>query len=132
MLNNIVYPDRVKEENYSLLFYVDKSGGFSFPCDSNGNVFIDKMTDCAIENYNYCLKHPEKFPYAYKEIEYTWRWIKEPDYGICDCGERIELINQYMGACQCPKCGQWYNLFGQELLPPEKWELDEWGLGEDY
>lgn len=29
-----------------------------------------------------------------------------------------------MGACQCPKCGKWYNIFGQALLDPEFWEDD--------
>jgi hypothetical protein len=27
-----------------------------------------------------------------------------------------------MGACQCENCGQWYNIFGQELIDPEYWE----------
>ena len=26
-----------------------------------------------------------------------------------------------MGAFECA-CGQWYNMFGQELNPPEDWE----------
>jgi hypothetical protein len=29
-----------------------------------------------------------------------------------------------MGANECPHCGQWYNVFGQELLPPDQWEED--------
>ena len=38
--------------------------------------------------------------------------------------ETVYLYDRYRAACQCPKCGRWYNLFGQELLPPEMWEED--------
>lgn len=47
---------------------------------------------------------------------------KPPAYGTCHCGGTVELTDEYMGACECPNCGQWYNLFGQELLPPDMWE----------
>ena len=49
---------------------------------------------------------------------------REPAHGICRCGEEVTLIDEYMGSCQCENCGQWYNLFGQELLPPNQWEED--------
>ena len=49
---------------------------------------------------------------------------KEEDRGTCRCGETVYLHDQYRAACQCPKCGRWNNLFGQELLPPEMWEED--------
>lgn len=44
--------------------------------------------------------------------------------GECKCGAEVPLMDQYMGACECPGCGQWYNLSGQELLPPEEWGYD--------
>lgn len=53
---------------------------------------------------------------------------REPRYGKCEeCGARVDLDGyDYMGAVQCPKCGQWYNLNGEELLPPDQWgEVDE-------
>lgn len=31
---------------------------------------------------------------------------------------------RHLGACEWPTCGQWYNLFGQKLLPPDRWEED--------
>lgn len=43
---------------------------------------------------------------------------------LCSCGEIIELRNQHLGACECPNCGQWYNLFGQTLKNPRHWEED--------
>ena len=42
---------------------------------------------------------------------------------LCD-NDDVELWDQYYGACQCPECGKWYNLFGQSLLPPDCWEED--------
>ena len=39
--------------------------------------------------------------------------------------EKIEMYNAYMGACECPCCGQWYNLFGQSLIDPKYWYEDE-------
>lgn len=122
MLKDIVRSERKLEITYGLRFFVDAGGGCEFPCDANGNVKLNQMTEVAIENYKDCLAHPEKFPYAYNEVHEYRRWIKDSPYGTCHCGERVYLENQYMGACQCPKCGQWYNLFGQDLLPPNEWE----------
>ena len=45
-----------------------------------------------------------------------------PASGICNCGNRIDLTDDYYAACQCPICGQWWNLSGQELRPPHEWE----------
>ena len=122
MLSNIVRPERHLEVTYGLRFYIDPSGGSEFPCDEDGVVKLDSMSEAAIENYKYCLAHPEKFTYAYNELHKHRRWVKDEPYGTCHCGERVYLFNEYMGACQCPRCGQWYNLFGEELLPPEDWE----------
>lgn len=115
----------VEEPYYELLFYTDRSGGYGFPCDADGNPLFDKMTDCAKKNYERCmelgLKH---FPYAFNQIErYVNRW-REPNSGICKCGKRIDLYDEYLGACECPHCGRWWNLFGQELKKPEHWDDD--------
>lgn len=125
MLNNIVRSDSRLEVTYGLRFYHDACGGFEFPCDVDGILLQYNMTEVAFDNYNYCIKHPEEFPYAFNEVKEYRRWIKDTPYGTCHCGERVYLANEYMGACQCPRCGQWYNLFGQELVSPENWdELD--------
>lgn len=59
-------------------------------------------------------------PYIYTEKR---EWI-EPAKGICHCGETVYLTDEYMGACQCGNCGQWYNMFGQEINNPDEWEDD--------
>ena len=41
--------------------------------------------------------------------------------GECDCGQTVVLMDRYLGACDCPGCGQWYNLSGQELNDPSTW-----------
>ena len=122
--------------DYSLCFDDGHRNGFSFPCDKNGKVIIKQENKAAQENYQWCLEHPEKFErfnYLEKSV-HSWR---EPDYGVCKCGETVYLQNEYMGACKCPKCGQWYNLFGQELLPPDEWGMeyesdDDYVFGEEW
>ena len=37
------------------------------------------------------------------------------------CGEEFYLQDEYLGACECPRCGQWFNLFGQEVTDPSSW-----------
>ena len=127
MLKNIVRPEPTLEVTYGLRFYSAPYCGFEFPCDENGTVNL--LTRDAWKNYNYCLLHPEKFAYAFKVIHKYKHWNRDNPYGTCHCGERVELVNEYRGACQCPNCGQWYNLSGQELKPVDEWEED---LDEDY
>lgn len=102
-------------------FLREDTSGFSFPCDENGNILTDQMLPVAIDNYNYCIAHPEDFT-EYNVFRTYKHSFREPAEGDCKCGEHIQLYDQYMGACQCPKCERWYNLFGQELLQPEHWD----------
>ena len=99
----------------------------TFECDENGNLLPDTSEELK-KSYEWCMHHPEKFPYAFNEIEKDVRKYKEPATGICNCGHKIYLQNEYLGACECPECGQWWNLFGQELKPLSQWndngELD--------
>lgn len=128
MIRDFKRGEDVTTAYYELRFYRDGSGGFAFPCDETGKLLVDKDTNpAAIENYNWCLEHPEKFPYDFNRVvryERTWR---EPNTGTCYCGQKMELVNEYMGACECPKCGKWYNIWGQELKNPNTWsEGDDW------
>lgn len=110
---------------YSLEFdYRDNSGGgFTFPCNQQGEILREEMPQTAIDNYHRCLKDNRlSSPYVLPHRSY---WV-EPAVGECFCGEQVVLENQYMGACQCPECGQWYNIYGQSLIPPEYWEDDEY------
>jgi len=119
--------ERVTVTEYEVLFWNnERGGGFGFPCDENGKMF-DDLNDSAKENFQWCLKHPEEFD--------TWNKVKanrhsyiEPTLVRCECGEEFGLIDEYMGACECPKCGRWYNLCAQELNDPSTWrEGPDWG-----
>ena len=107
---------------YRLEFDFGDGAGFSFPCDKFGNPLPFEYED-AKANYEECIAHPERFcrPAYVNELQWGWR---EPSVGRCSCGEEVTLTNDYEGATQCPKCGQWYNLFGQALIDPEYWEDD--------
>lgn len=122
MLKDIKRGELVEEISYGLQFMEDEFGGYEFPCDSEGNLLPD-INEAARKNYELCMQHPEKY-IVYNEVHKRKTTYREPTTGLCSCGERVELWNQYYGACECPKCGKWYNLFGQELLPPDQWEED--------
>lgn len=121
MLKNYVPRSSENIDEHSLIFFYDDDGGFSFPCDENGFVDISGITDCAFANLLDCMSHPERFKY-FGEVRTEHRTIRHNAHGTCDCGEEVYLYNEYMGACECPNCGRWYNLFGQELIRPEYWE----------
>ena len=122
MLTNITPRQRHKIVEYEIQFMYDRNSGYGFPCDENGKLL--PMTDCAKANYDYCMTHRDEFT-EWNEITAIVRHITENATGTCICGEKVELWDQYMGACECPKCGRWYNLFGQELIKPEYWEDGE-------
>lgn len=122
MLKNMVRGECKTIVEYKLVFYYDNTGGFAFPCDENGKVL--PLNPAAIENLAWCRQHPEKFSRNGEVVRHKRSW-REPDTGVCECGERIELFSQYRGACECPNCGRWYNLLGQELLPPDQWPEDD-------
>lgn len=105
---------------YELVFDDGKNNGFGFPCDENGDL---NLTEEQRKNYEFAMNHPEKFE-RYNEVVMFTGEYKEDASGICECGERIELFDEYMGACECPYCGLWYNMFGQELKHPDEWIYD--------
>lgn len=130
MLKDIKRGGYVEHTHYMLEFLHDRDWGYSFPCDKDGNV-LDLNEGCA-KSLAQCLEHPEAYPWSFNEVrKYTQR-MREPDTGTCSCGQHVELVNEYMGAFQCPRCGQWYNMAGQELLPPDKWGWDGTPLDDDY
>lgn len=98
------------------------------PCkedESNPSEYIPCLEDeCPWwENYLRVKDDKEHYeePYVQK-ISNSWM---EPAKGICECGETVYLTDEYLGACECPNCGRWYNMFGQELNNPETW-IDEY------
>ena len=116
-----IIKERTRKEDisYSLNYDLYDDGGFSFPCDEDGNVIIRQMSGCAIFNYESCKKSGVE-PYVRKNVS---RYTENAE-AICECGNHIELYDEYMGACECPHCGRWHNLFGQTLKNPERWEMD--------
>ena len=122
MLKNYVPVQYYEKIEYEVVFDDGCYNGFGFPCDEDGNLPED-LNDAAKENYKYCMDHPEKFERYNKVIARKYR-VRDDAHGTCSCGHEVQLYDAYYGACQCDKCGKWYNLFGQELLPPENWEHD--------
>lgn len=106
---------------YSLIFDDGHGNGLSFPCDEHGNLF-DDLSDAAKQNFQWAMHNPEKFARFGKVEKRTYSIHHGPTLK-CDCGEEFELYNGYLGACECPKCDQWYNVFGQHLKNPEHWEV---------
>ena len=120
MLSNIIPAEYRTVQQYEVVFDDGHGNGFGFPCDSTGKL-LDGLNPAAYENYRFCLQHPERFA-RFNKVVCTNHKVKYPARGTCSCGTEVELIDSYMGACQCVTCGKWYNLFGQELLPPDQWE----------
>lgn len=107
---------------YSLTFYTEPGWGMSFPCDETGKVDLDSLLPAARRNYEFAMANPQHYKYAWNKVERRVYSHRNPTSGICYCGNRISLTDQYLAACECPHCGQWWNLFGQALKPPAQWE----------
>ena len=37
------------------------------------------------------------------------------------CGEEFDLQDEYLGACECLRFGQCFNLFDQQVTNPSSW-----------
>ena len=122
MLQNYVPSKSYIVKEYNIVFDDGHYNGFSFPCNEHGEL-LSNINEYAIANYRRCLEHPEKFVRFNKVIEQEYT-VKDNAHGTCSCGNEVQLYDAYYGACQCEKCGKWYNLFGQELLQPEYWDVD--------
>lgn len=109
--------ERKEEIYYTYDFERGDGSGFTFPCNSIGEVQLNEYNK---ESYDYCIQHKDEFEWE-GILKHKNHYI-EPAIGRCVCGEEFELIDQYMGACECPGCGQWYNIYGQSLINPEYWE----------
>ena len=125
MIKNFKQGEWQEQIWYELTFDDGRGNGFVFPCDENGAIPED-LNEAAKRNCAWCIEHPERFERFNKVIKRTSHY-RENNSGVCECGETIELWNEYLGACECPNCGRWYNLFGQELNPPDTWrEGGDW------
>ena len=102
-------------------FNEDGAVCLGFPVDDNGEVII---TPESKENYEYGVSKSEAGLWT-KRLTTCTRRFRTNAVARCHCGEEIELYDEYLGACECPNCGRWYNIFGQELENPEEWEEGE-------
>lgn len=120
MLENIIPRHSETMTEYRIEFTNEEGGGFSFDADKNGKIIL--TNDGQRVNYQYAMEHPKKFTVQFNEFVKRKFTYTVPAVGTCSCGNTVILENEYHGACQCNKCGQWYNLFGQELIPPDYWK----------
>ena len=115
-----------EEDKEYRLAYEDRQGdGYSFPCDKQGRVLWDKCSspDIIKKSLAYCKSHPEMWQRKNGEVVTRISWTR---YGICPrCGRRVYFVgggwSTSIGVAEC-ECGQWYNVFGQAIKPPEDWE----------
>lgn len=122
---------QVTEEHYERQFrYVKVPGNAwaGFPCDKGGNIF--PLNPCAQENFDNLVAGKVPDVEDKGVVFYTTTYIQNAE-AKCVCGQIIELHDAHMYACQCPHCGRWFNLSGQELNPPEMWDKREY-YGEEY
>ena len=127
MINNYTPSQYRIVKEHNLVFDDGHNNGFAFTCDADG-IISKSLAPEARENFEWCIKHSEIFERFDEVVEYRYK-VKDPAHGTCHCGNEVYLRDEYYGACMCDECGQWYNLSGQELLPPEEWQED---LDEDY
>lgn len=114
--------------DYSMFFQRKgdyRGNGYSFPCDEYGNVKFDpEYEDIQKKSWNHAMESDD-YEAPFVEAR-TWSYT-ENALAKCECGEEIELFNEYLGACECPYCGRWHNLNGQLLNPVETWsDGDDW------
>lgn len=110
------HTERREEKCLEYRFRNDPGTGFSFDWENEKPVF--KVPE-AVRNYEWCLSHPEEVE-CIGIITQQKSW-QEPAIAKCECGETIFLLDHYFGCSQCPHCGRWHSLWGQEVNPPEEW-----------
>lgn len=120
----------VKVENWARDFTwnTESGAGFSFPCDRQGNLLMDKIPSTGRGNLQGCLSGEyDVTPQSVKDYSHTYY---EPACGKCDCGRIVELFDPMTNTCDC---GLEYNCVGQLLAPRSQWG-DEWVVQpeEDY
>jgi hypothetical protein len=68
--------NRTYEIRFQSLF--NEGRGLSFPCDEQGNVLLDALSERARENYLYARAVVGR-EYAYPKVRRTWSW-PEPSF----------------------------------------------------
>lgn len=94
------------------------SGGYSFPCDKDGNFFDNPSNPAMKVSYNEVKVDPN---YTFKCISKNRYSHIEPAVGKCKCGRTVYLDYDYGHGIDCD-CGRIYNMSGQELAPRSQWD----------
>jgi hypothetical protein len=108
----------VTDVYYERVFDDHTGWGFSFPCDEEGNVFVEDLSELARRNYEDCLagKIPSLVDRGpVKHINRYW----EPGEVRCDCGATVYLESSWANGCD--ECGVEYDANGNRLAPREQW-----------
>ena len=100
--------------------YVDEPGaGFSFPCDSQGNL-LPGLSSAALSNYDTCLRLVEAARLVDEGVVNEVQSHYEPPVIQClRCQSEVTLADAWLSTCS--RCGADYNGSGQLLAPRHLW-----------
>lgn len=115
-------PAHIEETTEKFLEFLNEDGcGYSFDLDEDDRPILS--SEAAKASWELCQK---TYPNGGQRKVRMNRY-RVPAMGVCQCGAEIPLTGGYYGATECD-CGRWYNVIGQEILPPKMWEedLEEW------
>jgi hypothetical protein len=101
----------------------DHNFGYSFPCDSKGNIL--SLRPASQENYDKIKLGQEDV--IDEGVHISTSWWTEPAVGKCECGRKVELHDPLDNFCSCGQC---YNSSGQRVTPSG--ECDEQGNPYDF
>lgn len=106
-----------REYSYQLYFPTFSSGGYSFPCDRDGNVL--ELNPAAESNYQKCISGEIETKDCYV-VDYV-KHYSIPKKCRCTCGNELEMYPDSEGLVYC-YCGSTYNGQGQSIRPRSEWE----------
>lgn len=121
-MNIIKERERITNTWLEREFSDELHNGFSFPCDKNGNI-LPSCSEIAKRNFQDCIDGKFNDLIDRGVIENKNAYMSNA-IGVCECGNKVELRDEYYGTCQCSNCGEWYNLAGQHVLAPDQYNID--------
>lgn len=115
----------VEEVEYFIRYDdVDSPGsGWDFPCNQDGDINFNDMSEAAMENYHGC--ESGEYEAVYVGLQRQVHSYENPTIGKCGCGREVTLESN-TNRCDC---GNYYNAVGQELSNPKTWGEE---TGEHY
>jgi hypothetical protein len=120
---------RVHCHEFNLNFHIvgDEGACYSFECDEQGNVKTEGFAPIALENLAICQANVDGKYHPPVVKRYDWSYW-QPAEMKCGCGMLIHLTDALDNECE--RCGKYYNMSGQEVIPSHK--CDEQGNPYDY